>query len=191
MKKMLFAGLSLFFVVHISAQESKDATITALRNEIKNLVSVNEELRDEINRLKSSTSEKQQESTTNNTFKPTLGEEYRIQLGIQNTGIGGLSSPKPIAGAMVNGKMVYDIGGFRNPNDAFSLSQELRKLNLAGAFVTRYVNGIRDYAYRYDPNAPQNSYTPPSYTRPIPSYTKESGELNINSKKSKEMIIEE
>jgi len=189
MKKIMYAALALFFCMPLLSQDSKDATINALRNEIKNLISVNEELRDEINRLKSSNTD--QESTTNNTYKQTTGEEYRIQLGIQNSGISSLSSPKPIAGAMVNGKMVYDIGGFRNPNEAFYLSQELRKLNLSGSFVTRYVNGIRDYGYRYDPYAPQPSYTPTSYTKPTPSYSQESGELNINSKKSKEMVIEE
>ncbi|MBL7788705.1 MAG: hypothetical protein JNL75_02590 [Chitinophagales bacterium] len=191
MKKNILIILALFYSLGLSAQDNKDATISALRNEIKSLIRVNEELRDEINRLKSTMSEREESAKSNSNSSSNRGEEYRIQLGIQNSAIASLASPKVVAGAMVNGKMIYDIGGFQNPNDAFSLSQELRKLNLAGSFVTRYINGVRDYSYRYDPNQPQPSYNPPAQTRPAPSYNAESGELNINSKKSKAMVIEE
>jgi regulator of replication initiation timing len=193
--------ISLLFLIiglgsNLSAQDSKDATISALRNEVKSLIRVNEELREEINRLKSAMVEREEATKSPSSKTGSQGEEYRIQLGVQNSAIASLASPKMMAGSMINGKMVYDIGGFQNPNDAFALSQEMRKLNLAGSFVTRYVNGVRDYNYRYDPNQPQPSYNPPvAKTRPAAaaSYNSESGDLNLDTtgKKSKIMVIED
>ena len=130
MKKSFYLFSSLFIAISLFSQDNPTSTIEDLRNEINNLVKVNDQLRAEIAQLKT---EKSSISNTSNN-----GEEYRIQLGIQNNAIGSLTSPKVVAGTMVNGKRVYDIGGFQNPNDAFLLSQELRKLNLAGSFVTRY-----------------------------------------------------
>jgi hypothetical protein len=192
MKKTIIITIIAIIGNTICAQDSKDATITSLRNEVKSLIRVNEELREEINRLKSSMADREEAAArTSSNKSASQGEEYRIQLGIQNSAIGSLASPKVVAGTMVNGKMIYDIGGFVNPNDAFSLSQELRKLNLAGSFVTRYINGVRDYSYRYDPSQPQPSYNPPAYSKPAASYSSESGSLNIENKKSKVMVIEE
>ena len=185
------------FTSQLSAQDNKDVTINTLRNELKSLIRINQELREEINRLKSVMIDR--EESMKSPSKPlSSSEEYRIQLGIQNSAIASLASPKMIAGSIVNGKMVYDIGGFQNPNDAFSLSQELRKLNLAGSFVTRYINGVRDFNYKFDSNV---SYQPqPSFNetaakaRPAASYNSESGDLNLNTtsaKKSKIMVIED
>lgn len=193
MKKKLLIIISVIFCLNASAQDSKDATITALRNEVKSLIRVNEELRDEINRLKSAINERDEARTNNSSKSTQQGEEYRIQIGIQNNALGSLASPKMVAGTMVNGKMVYDIGSFQNPNEAFNLSQEMRKLNLAGSFVTRYVNGVRDYSYRFDPNQPQSSYRQPT---PAPksgiSYDSETGTIGRNDgKKSKTMQIED
>jgi hypothetical protein len=192
MKKTIIITILAFIGMNLCAQESKDETIDALRNEVKSLIRVNEELREEINRLKSAMFDKEEAAVrASSNRSASQGEEYRIQLGIQNSAISSLSSPKVMAGTMVNGKMVYDIGGFVNPNDAFSLSQELRKLNLAGSFVTRYINGVRDYSYRYDPSQPQPSYNPPAYWKPTASNSSESGTLKKESKKSKEMVIED
>lgn len=194
MKKINLLILVLF-AVNLTAQD-KDATINSLRNEVKSLIRVNEELREEINRLKSIIEAREEEvqAKKSSSVINSTGEEYRIQLGIQNSAINSLASPKVVAGTMVNGKMVYDIGGFQNPNDAFSLSQELRKLNLAGSFVTRYINGVRDYSYRYDPNNPQPSYNP-SYSaspaRPASSYNAESGKINIGRQDAKKSTIME
>lgn len=180
MKKLFIIAFSIFFASILTAQEDKDETIQGLRSEIQNLMKINDDLRAEINRLKSQS------------YVPA-GEEYRIQLGVQNSPIRSLSSPKVMSGAMVNGKMVYDIGGFKNPNDAFSLSQELRKLNLGGAFVTRYINGNRDMSYRYDSNNPTTTNTPGnSYM----SYNQETGTAKPSTSstptsKSKIMQIEE
>lgn len=192
-KKLFLSAILSSVVFMLSSQDSKDVTINALRNEVKSLIQINEELRGEINRLKTVLTEREESAArTSSSKKSNQGEEYRIQLGIQNSAIGSLASPKVVAGTIVNGKMVYDIGGFVNPNDAFSLSQELRKLNLAGSFVTRYINGVRDYSYRYDPSQPQPSYNPPAaVTKSNATYNSESGEFNLNSKKSKAMAIED
>ncbi len=193
MKKKFLIVIAVIYCLNASAQDNKDATITALRNEVKSLIRVNEELRDEINRLKSAINERDEATKSSSSKSSSQGEEYRIQIGVQNNALGSLASPKMVAGTMVNGKMVYDIGSFQNPNEAFNLSQEMRKLNLAGSFVTRYVNGIRDYSYRFDPNQPQ-----PSYRQPTPApksgitYDSETGTIGRNdSKKSKSMQIED
>ena len=205
MKKSFYLFLSLFIAISLFSQDNSTRTIEDLQNEINNLVKVNDQLRAEIARLKS---EKSSMSNTSNN-----GEEYRIQLGIQNNAIGSLTSPKVVAGTMVNGKRVYDIGGFQNPNDAFLLSQELRKLNLAGSFVTRYFNGTRDFSYRFEPSGvPSNSsysstpvnnsvvnYTPPKNPKKYSfngEYNSEAGSLNtVKSrpavKKSTVLVIED
>ena len=165
MKKSFYLFLSLFIAISLFSQDNSTRTIEDLQNEINNLVKVNDQLRAEIARLKS---EKSSMSNTSNN-----GEEYRIQLGIQNNAIGSLTSPKVVAGTMVNGKMVYDIGGFQNPNDAFLLSQELRKLNLAGSFVTRYFNGTRDFSYRFEPGRTpsSSSYSSTPVNNPAVNYS--------------------
>jgi hypothetical protein len=78
--------------------------------------------------------------------------EYRIQLGVQNNPLPGFDASKPMRGEFINGKFVYNIGGFASPQDAFGLSTKMRTLDLKGAFVVKYVNGVRDYNYRFDPN---------------------------------------
>jgi hypothetical protein len=191
MKKISCLTMGLMLTVCTYAQNNS-STIEDLQNEIRSLELINSQLRAEISRLKS------EKSSTN--YAPNNGEEYRIQLGVQNNAISTLASPKVVSGSMINGKMVYDIGGFQNPNDAFSLSQELRKLNLAGSFVTRYYNGIRDVSYKYESNGMPSStvnYTPPkSSTSQRSSYNSESGAVNFRNKntpakKSTVLVIED
>lgn len=186
MTRLFILSVSILLSSLAYCQEDKDATITSLKEEIRNLVRINESLRAELSKLRA-----EAPSVSGN------GEEYRVQLGVQNSVVPSLSTPKMMTGSMVNGKMVYDVAGFKNPNDAFNLSQELRKLNLGGAFVTRYVNGVRDYSFNYDQSnnsRSYSSYTPPASTRPAPSYNTESGTLNFGNqepKKSASMYVEE
>lgn len=163
MKKISLLILNFIFVINLSAQDSKVNSINALRNELNSLKKVNEELREEVNRLRFVIIEKEESSKATSKYD-NKGEEYRIQLGVQNKSIQALTIPKMLTGSMINKKMVYDITGFQDANDAFLLSQELRKLNLAGSFVTRYVNGVRDYNYRFDPDQTPTSYSPPQHS---------------------------
>lgn len=202
MKKISSSILIFIFVNNLSAQDSKVNSINALRNELNSLNRVNEELREEVNRLRFVIIEKE-ESSKAISKSENKGEEYRIQLGIQSKSIQALDSPKMLTSSMINKKIVYDITGFQDANEAFFLSQELRKLNLAGSFVTRYINGVRDYSYRFKPHQTPTNYSPPHhsyypYSKKIkPSNASEpKPELvefkkNLTVTKSKMMIIED
>jgi len=188
MNKLLTLILSLGYLFPVFSQtEDKDAIIASLQNEVRELTRKNEVLKEELIKLKS------------NSYNQN-GVEYRVQLGIQNPDnpIYSLSKPKKMSGTTVNGKLVYDIGGFSNPDDAYNLSQEMRKLNLSGSFVTKYINGERDYSFRYSGNA--DSYmNSTSSSNKVPNAMKSTistgDDINIGTvkmpEKSKVMYIEE
>jgi hypothetical protein len=141
MKKTVLLSFLIGLVVSISAQnDDKDIIINALKNEIKELERQKEEIRLEY-----------EKAVNTNPNRSRLTEEYRIQLGVNSgNNLINIGPDHRMNGAYINGKFVYDIGGFVNPQDAFNLSQDMRKLNLAGAFVTRYVNGVRDFNFKYE-----------------------------------------
>lgn len=212
MKKIiLLISISLGLSNLYGQSSTKDATITALRNEVISLINVNEELRNEINRMKAILAAKEEalNEVNTKTTNRSIGEEYRIQLGVQNTAIESLSSPKFLEGSIVNGRMVYAIGGFQNPQEAYALSLEMRKLNLSGAFVTRYFNGERDYSYKYGSsnnasykinnnansrtvtNFPAKYYSQPTrYKVTLPNQAEPETISNPNAKKSTTLVIE-
>lgn len=81
---------------------------------------------------------------------PNENSPYRVQLALSNNGniMPEFKNSKVQVGTE-NGKAVYYISGFDNAEEAFNFSQSLRKMNLKGAFVTKYDNGSRDYGYNY------------------------------------------
>lgn len=194
MKKITFLCLMAFFTLQLSAQtEDKDIIIQALKNEVRELTKQNEELKVQLQNQKSLQTNSRQTAMT--------AEEYRIQLGVQSGKAVNLSPDKhKMNGSFINGKFVYDIGGFTNPDDAYQLSQDMRKLNLSGAFVTRYYNGVRDKSYSYTGEAhhtKQVNFVMPPTTNdeaPTKNETDYYDVLEINvpaAKKSPVLVIED
>jgi hypothetical protein len=109
---------------------------------------------------------------------------YRVQIGVYNKfSINQfLNSAKCITTSNVNGNNVYEVAGFNDVNEASMMAQELKRMGLRDAFVTKYVNGSRDYSFDatrmtggggYTPPATNAVYTPPTggYTPPSNTYT--------------------
>jgi len=105
---------------------------------------------------------------SNNSNTPTIAvvSPYRVQVGIfTNYNMNGyLQMPKPFYSSNVNGRNVMEIGGFNSADDAYAFSQELRKLGLSGAFVTKYNGNQRDMSYNYLTNGGNGSYRSASQT---------------------------
>ncbi|MBK7959158.1 MAG: hypothetical protein IPK03_14335 [Bacteroidetes bacterium] len=73
---------------------------------------------------------------------------YKVQIGkFDNFSISSyLDRAKCITYETVGSSLVYTIVGFNDPKEAFNMSQELRRMGLTGAFVTKFVNKNRvDY----------------------------------------------
>ncbi len=86
-------------------------------------------------------------SGSNNTES---GTEYRVQIAVTRNSINPpVLNTQVIKVANENGSNVYYISGFTNPMEAFHFAQSLRKLDIAGAFVTKYTNGQREFSYDY------------------------------------------
>lgn len=187
MGKIIYLFLFALAALNLNSQteDDKDIIIQALKNEIKELTRINEELKSQV----------QNQSQRTNSVKQTAmtAEEYRIQLGVQNGNVLNLTSDKhKINGSFVNGKFVYDIGGFSDPDEAFQLSQDIRKLNLSGAFVTRYSYGVRDQNYSYTGTTP--TPTPNSLSKNgkqvnfiMPPTTAAKKDISIPESKSKDV----
>jgi hypothetical protein len=67
MKKISPLILIFIFVINLSAQDIKVNSINALRNELNSLKRVNEELREEVNRLRFVIIEKEESSKATST----------------------------------------------------------------------------------------------------------------------------
>lgn len=153
MKIVLVFTLLMSGIVNLSAQTEEHDELAELKRQVAELKSMNEQIRSEY-----------EKEVKLNSKENTEGVEYRIQLGIQNTrNVLKIGKNNKLKGTYVNGKLVYDIGGFSNPEDAYNLSQDFRKLNLSGAFVTRYVNGVRDFEYTYQITGTNNSGSPVNF----------------------------
>ena len=163
MKKLSSSILIFLFAIYLSAQDREVNSINAFRNELNSLIRLDEEQRETVRRLKYLVIRKE-ESLKAISKAENKGEEFRILLGVQSKSIQTIASHKMLIGRMINEKIVYNITGFQNANDAFFLSQELRKHNLASFFVTRYINGVRDYSYIFAPYQTHTNYTPPHHS---------------------------
>lgn len=76
--------------------------------------------------------------------------EYRVQLAVTNNLNNYYTFPfSNVTTRVDNNKMIYEIAGYTNANEAYNYAQTLRKKKVAGAFVTKYVNSVRDYSYNY------------------------------------------
>jgi hypothetical protein len=166
MKKLSSSILIFLFAIYLSAQDREVNSINAFRNELNSLIRLDEEQLETFRRLKYLVIRKE-ESLKAISKAENKGEEFRILLGVQSKSIQTIASHKMFIGRMINEKIVYNITGFQNANDAFFLSQELRKHNLASFFVTRYINGVRDYGYRFAPYQTYTNYTPPHHNYSI------------------------
>jgi FtsZ-binding cell division protein ZapB len=164
----------------------KDKAIEELKRE-------NEKLKEAKNNLTSNSSNSNSLGTQN------VNSPYRVQIGrFSSYSMNSyLNTPKAIVFSNDGSSNVYEIAGFNNADDAFNMSQELRRLGINGAFVTKYNNNVRDRSFDYmreNPNAMirygsnsknassaasmsypksptynQNSYSPPSQNYAMPS----------------------
>jgi hypothetical protein len=76
--------------------------------------------------------------------------EYRIQLGIfKNLNAKANFPVANVNRRIVDDKLVYEISGFMSPAEANNYAKSLRKKKkkLKGTFVTKYIDGQRDYNY--------------------------------------------
>jgi hypothetical protein len=102
---------------------------------------------------------------------------YKVQIGVYNKfSINQfLNSAKCITTSNVNGNNVYEVAGFNDVNEASMMAQELKRMGLRDAFVTKYVNGSRDLSFDATRVMGGGGYTPPAanaaYTPPTGGYT--------------------
>lgn len=99
----------------------------------------------------------------------TGSTEYRIQLAAMNNLNGNAKFPvSNVSTRIDNNKMIYEIGGYTNANEAFNYAQTLRKKKVVGAFVTKFVNSVRDYSYDFLKDGDRtSSYSTSSSTAPV------------------------
>lgn len=124
----------MVLIVNAQTQIILEEEIQKLRYELDSVVKLNHQLRKEMSTM-----------IPNSVGK----DEYCVQLGITNRPLSSLLSPKLISLTKMGNTFMYSIHGFSSAEEAKILSEELRKLNLNGAFVTKYNNGNRDYNYSY------------------------------------------
>lgn len=145
--------------------EQKDAKTRLINyhGTLDSLVTVNEELTTENTNLKSEleyTSKKIQNSNNNvnatsynnNLNRGANGVEYRVQMGIfsDKNAVKAFENSSNISTTSYNNiSNVYEFTGFPNEHAAFQAAQNMRKIGVNGAFVTKYVNGVRDRSYDY------------------------------------------
>ena len=85
------------------------------------------------------------ENTIRNTIEKTLALEYRVQIGAysKNNFGGAATMGTAIKTEVVNGVTKYYVGSFDNPYDAEGFAAAIRTMGLGGAFVTKFIDGIR------------------------------------------------
>lgn len=123
----------------------KDKAIEELKRE-------NEKLKEVKNNIASNSGNSNSLGTQN------VNSPFRVQIGrFSSYSMNSyLNSPKAIVFSNDGMSNVYEIAGFNNADDAFNMSQELRRLGINGAFVTKYNNNVRDRSFDYlreKPNA--------------------------------------
>lgn len=128
---------------------------------IETLKTENTSLKTEIGTIKSSNYRMAAESINNDmsansgsviNVKSTKGIEYRVQIGIfsDNSIVSAFKNAGNLTSTPINSvSNAYEFTGFKNPDLAYKVSQDLRKIGINGAFVTKYVNGVRDRSYDY------------------------------------------
>jgi len=99
-------------------------------------------------------------ANTSNNLNNGVTSPYRVQVGVfTNYNMNGyLQVPKPFYSANVGGRNVMEIGGFNSADEAYAFSQELRKLGISGAFVTKFNGNQRDMSYNYLNSGGSGSY---------------------------------
>lgn len=77
--------------------------------------------------------------------------DYRIQLGVfQNLNAAPNYNINNVSSRVDNNRLIYEISGFSSSEEAFAEAQQLQKYKkIKGAFVTRYIGGVRDYSFDY------------------------------------------
>ena len=79
---------------------------------------------------------------------------YRVQIAAFNNDKlkAMLSTPKALMVTSLANRNVFEVAGFQTAEEAFEFSQEIRSSDWAGAFVSKYANGVRveDYDYLSD-----------------------------------------
>ncbi len=120
-----------------------NAELATKQNEISSLRIVVEGKDKEIDALrngKSSGGGSSQSACQEGTYKVQIGKFDNFSIASY------LDKAKCITYETVGNSLVYTIVGFSDPKEAFNMSQELRRMGLAGAFVTKFVNKNRvDY----------------------------------------------
>ena len=79
------------------------------------------------------------------TIENTLAMEYRVQIGAyaKNNFNGATSMGSAIKTEVVDGVTKYYVGSFEYPYDAEDFASAIRSMGLGGAFVAKFVDGIR------------------------------------------------
>lgn len=84
-------------------------------------------------------------ANTGATMYKNTGTDYRVQIGAYRyfdfTKL--LKFNQPIGFENVNGVIHYFLGSWTDANEAFKFAQALRKIEIKGAFVSKYVDGKR------------------------------------------------
>ncbi len=84
-------------------------------------------------------------NSTGSMMYTNSGTDYRVQIGAYRyfdfTRL--LQFNQPIGFEQVNGVIHYFLGSWTDANEAFEFAQALRKIEIKGAFVSKYVDGQR------------------------------------------------
>jgi SMC interacting uncharacterized protein involved in chromosome segregation len=140
-------------------QEAMMAQMAEQRDKLKDVKEEKDKIQEDLNSkeeeiasLKGEISELQQKinvgsgSNTNNTNAQPCGSgQFKVQIGkFDKFSLNSyLDKGKCIMYENQGGTNVYTIEGFNDAREAFNMAQELRRMGLAGAFVTKFVNNQR------------------------------------------------
>lgn len=107
-------------------------------------------------------------TTTTEDSRKAVSTEYKIQIGTYSQySINNLlsSNPKFVSFETIGGRNTYFVDGFSDPNEAYNLAKELRRMGLTDAFVTKYVNKNRvSYDHVAETGADASGYKPRNTT---------------------------
>ncbi len=95
---------------------------------------------------------------------------YRVQIGaFRMFNISHMfATTKYLNVSQQSGMNVYEITGFNSAQEAYAMAQELKKMGLKDAFVSRYVNGMKDFTFDIlrEPGALAGVSSPSSFGNP-------------------------
>lgn len=131
-----------------------DSIITDLREDLYKADYLRVLYYDSIQALLHQLKISEKEANAKKNYFRTEGVDYRIQIGAYR--IMDLTTEinhnSPIGYEKKDGVIQYFIGSYTDPDEAFEFTKVLRKFKITDAFITKYLDGIRE-EYHFKPGS--------------------------------------